>query len=170
MGKAATTADKPATVAAWKRLIKTIKERHRIAVWIDHPGDDVAARRGHADRVGEIATELAAAEAGLREAERRAGASSMFLTQANLAALERLTLEFGGPRLGTRLTDRGGHIERCVRARLVEWDGYRYRLTKEGRVAMADRLIQRISTAPDTEDVETIAHWELTLKALKTER
>lgn len=164
MTKAATKAvllrpvERPATVAAWKRLIKTLKNRHHIAVWLDKAGIDV---------VGAIAKEIAAAEDGLRDAERRADVSPTFLTQANLAALERLVVKFAGPRLGTRVSDRGGHIARCQRAGLVEWDGYRYRLTKEGRVSMADRLVRRIGEATDTEDDETLAHWELTLKNLK---
>lgn len=126
-------ADKPPTVAAWKKRISEIQKQARYTT-------DPEAR-------GVLQASLTAAQDGLREAQRAATASPNYVTGTNLFSLVELVLvHHGKTAFPNEISSTSrAHIKRCMEGGLIEPAGKNLHLTPAGRTAVADEIISRIN-------------------------
>lgn len=133
MPRASTTkADKPPTVASWKRLIKDIQNR--------------ALKTSDPDARAILQLELTAAYDGLKETQRSSAVKEGFVTGTNLSALTSMVI-MNGPTFSARVpaTD-APHLKRCMQAGLLEPAGSgMVRLTSEGRTRVGDEIINKLA-------------------------
>ena len=128
---AAGTPHPQATPSDWKKRITNIQHR---------------ARTTNDPNVREVLQrELDAANDGLRASKQVAAHAPTFVTATNLSALTEMVIEHG-PEFPARVPAvHAPHLKRTLEAGLVEVVGNRARLTRAGRTAVADLLVQDIA-------------------------